>query len=104
MAPSNVEISGGGRAGKEEAQRGSGSRHLRDIYKRISEPEFPLSAACTSLQTHLACALRVEDNLTWSLSSGIKRWINRKTAADSYDCYWRMIVSPSHTGKVSVPL
>lgn len=104
MAPSSVEISGGGRAGKEEAQRGNRSRHSRDIYKWISEPKFPLGAACTSLQTHLACALRVEDNLTWSQNSGTECWINREMAADSYDCYWRVIVSLSHIVKVSVPL
>lgn len=70
---------------------------MRDIYKWISETEFPLSRACTSLQTYLASALWGEDNLTCSLNNGIKHWISRKMVADSYDCYWRVIVSLSHT-------
>lgn len=77
---------------------------MRDIYKWISEPKFPLSCTCTSLQTYLASALWVEDNLTRSLNNGIKHWISRIMVADSYDCHWRVIVSLSHIVKVSVPL
>lgn len=68
--PSDGEISGGGRIGREEAQE-TKADISRDICKWILEPKFPLSHACTPLQTYLASAPCFEDNLTWSLTIGL---------------------------------